>query len=64
MAIINFVRDYERVAKFQLGRYVGMKGPGLVWIIPIIQSGHKVDLREQYFPHARASLRATSTTSS
>lgn len=49
MAIINFVRDYERVAKFQLGRYVGMKGPGLVWIIPIIQSGNKVDMREQYF---------------
>lgn len=49
MAIINFVRDYERIAKFQLGRYVGMKGPGLVWIIPIIQSGNKVDMREQYF---------------
>ena len=49
MAIINFVRDYERIAKFQLGRYVGMKGPGLVWIIPIIQAGNKVDMREQYF---------------
>ena len=49
MAIINMVRDYERVAKFQLGRYVGMKGPGLVWIIPIIQAGTKVDTREQYF---------------
>ena len=49
MAIINFVRDYERIAKFQLGRYVGMKGPGLVWIVPIIQSGNKVDMRELYF---------------
>ena len=49
MAIVNFVRDYERIAKFQLGRYVGMKGPGLVWIIPIIQSGNKVDTREQFF---------------
>ena len=49
MFIINFVRDYERVAKFQLGRYVGMKGPGVVWIIPVIQSGSSVDMREQYF---------------
>ena len=49
MAILNMVRDYERIAKFQLGRYVGMKGPGLVWVIPIIQAGTKVDTREQYF---------------
>ena len=49
MAIINFVRDYERMAKFQLGRYVGMMGPGLVWVIPILQSAVKVDLREQFF---------------
>ena len=34
MAIINFIRDYERVAKFQLGRYVGLKGPGVVIVIP------------------------------
>lgn len=49
MAIINMVRDYEKIAKFQLGRYVGMKGPGLVWIIPILQAGTKVDMRELYF---------------
>ncbi len=47
MAIINFVRDYERIAKFQLGRYVGMKGPGLVWVIPVIQQGTRIDLRER-----------------
>ena len=49
MAIINFVRDYERVAKFQLGRYVGLKGPGVVVVIPIIQSMMKVDMREIFF---------------
>ena len=49
MAIINFVRDYERVAKFQLGRYVGLKGPGVVFIVPIIQSMMKVDMREIFF---------------
>ncbi len=49
MAIINFVRDYERIAKFQVGRFVGMKGPGIVWVIPIIQSASKVDMREIFF---------------
>ena len=49
MAIINFIRDYERVAKFQLGRYVGLKGPGVVIVIPIIHSMMKVDLREIFF---------------
>ena len=49
MGIINFVRDYERVAKFQLGRYVGLKGPGVVFVIPIIQSMTKVDMREIFF---------------
>ena len=49
MAIINFVRDYERVAKFQLGRYVGLKGPGVVFVVPIIQSMMKVDMREIFF---------------
>jgi len=49
MPIINFVRDYERFAKFQLGRFVGMKGPGVVWIIPIFQAATRVDLRETYF---------------
>ena len=49
MAIINFVRDYERMAKFQLGRFVGLKGPGIVWVIPILQSAVKVDQRELFF---------------
>ena len=49
MAVINFVRDYERMAKFQLGRYVGLRGPGLVFVIPMIQSAVKVDQREIFF---------------
>ena len=49
MAIINFVRDYERIAKFQLGRYVGLRGPGVVFVIPMIQSAVKVDQREIFF---------------
>ena len=49
MPVINFVRDYQRLAIFQLGRFVGMKGPGVVIVIPILKSATRVDLREVYF---------------
>ena len=49
MAIINFIRDYEKLAKFQLGRYQGLRGPGVVFVIPFIQSAVKVDQREIFF---------------
>ncbi len=45
MAIINFIRDYERLARFKLGRFQGMLGPGVVWAIPIIHSIRKIDTR-------------------
>ena len=49
MAIINIVREYERLAKFKLGKYVGIKGPGLVIVIPILHQMKKVDMREIFF---------------
>ena len=42
---IRIVREYERLVVFRLGRLVGAKGPGLVIIMPIIDSAVKVDLR-------------------
>jgi regulator of protease activity HflC (stomatin/prohibitin superfamily) len=47
MAILNFVRDYERLARFKFGRFQGMKGPGPVWKIPIIHQIKKVDTRTE-----------------
>ncbi len=47
MAIINFVRDYERVARFRFGKFEGMMGPGIVFAIPIIHQIRKVDTRTQ-----------------
>jgi regulator of protease activity HflC (stomatin/prohibitin superfamily) len=47
MGIINFVRDYERIARFRLGRFEGMRGPGVVFSIPIIHQIVKVDTRTQ-----------------
>ncbi len=47
MGIINFIRDYERLARFKLGRFEGMMGPGIVFAIPILHQVVKVDTRTQ-----------------
>jgi regulator of protease activity HflC (stomatin/prohibitin superfamily) len=44
-AAIKVVREYERVTVFRLGRFVGLRGPGLVLIIPFIETVRKIDLR-------------------
>jgi regulator of protease activity HflC (stomatin/prohibitin superfamily) len=42
---IRIMREYERAVVFFLGRFYQVKGPGLIFIIPIIQQMVKVDLR-------------------
>ncbi|MGH8503460.1 MAG: slipin family protein [Gammaproteobacteria bacterium] len=42
---INILREYERGVVFFLGRFQGVKGPGLIIIIPGIQQIMRVDLR-------------------
>ncbi|MFL2640639.1 MAG: SPFH domain-containing protein [Dehalococcoidia bacterium] len=47
MFILNFLKDYERIARFRWGNFEGMRGPGPVWLIPIVHSGIAVDLRTE-----------------
>ncbi|SFI15216.1 Regulator of protease activity HflC, stomatin/prohibitin superfamily [Tindallia magadiensis] len=42
---IKIIPEYERGVLFRLGRLVGVKGPGLILIIPIIDRIEKVSLR-------------------
>jgi regulator of protease activity HflC (stomatin/prohibitin superfamily) len=42
---VRVVQEYERGVVFRLGRLVGAKGPGLFFIIPIIDRMVKIDLR-------------------
>jgi len=44
-AALKVVREYERGGVFRLGRFVGLRGPGLVVIIPFIEIMRKIDLR-------------------
>ncbi len=42
---IKIVQEYERGGVFRLGRFVGLRGPGLIFLIPFIERMRKVDLR-------------------
>lgn len=42
---INILQEYQRAVVFRLGRFVGVRGPGFVLIIPFIEKIIRVDLR-------------------
>ncbi|MEM7331307.1 MAG: SPFH domain-containing protein [Chloroflexota bacterium] len=42
---IRIVQEYERGVIFRLGRVVGAKGPGLFFVVPIIDRMFRVDMR-------------------
>jgi regulator of protease activity HflC (stomatin/prohibitin superfamily) len=42
---LNVLNEYERAVVFSLGRFTGIKGPGLVLIFPVVQRMRRVDLR-------------------
>ena len=44
-AAIKILREYERGVVFTLGRFTGVKGPGLIILIPYVQQMVRVDLR-------------------
>jgi regulator of protease activity HflC (stomatin/prohibitin superfamily) len=42
---VKIVKEYERGVIFRLGRLIGAKGPGLFFLIPIVDKMVKIDLR-------------------
>ncbi len=42
---IRILREYERATIFTLGRFSGVKGPGLIILIPLVQQMVRIDLR-------------------
>jgi len=42
---LKVIREYERAVIFRLGRLVGTRGPGVIFIIPFIEQAERVDLR-------------------
>lgn len=45
MAAIRILREYQRGVVFTLGRFTGVKGPGLILLIPFVQQMVRTDLR-------------------
>lgn len=41
----RIAQEYQRSIVFRLGRFQGIKGPGLYWLIPLIERQQKVDIR-------------------
>jgi regulator of protease activity HflC (stomatin/prohibitin superfamily) len=50
---VRIVAEFQRLVVFRLGRCVGQRGPGVVFLVPFIDRAQTVDLREQYIavPH-------------
>lgn len=42
---LKILREYERAVVFRLGRFTGIRGPGLIILIPGIETMRRVDLR-------------------
>jgi regulator of protease activity HflC (stomatin/prohibitin superfamily) len=45
VSAIKILREYERGVVFTLGRFTGVKGPGLILLVPYVQQMVRVDLR-------------------
>jgi len=43
---LKVVPEYKRLVLFRLGKLIGIRGPGIVFLVPIIDRGVEVDLRE------------------
>jgi regulator of protease activity HflC (stomatin/prohibitin superfamily) len=45
LSSVRVLNEYERGVMLTLGRFTGIKGPGLILVVPVIQHMRKVDLR-------------------
>jgi regulator of protease activity HflC (stomatin/prohibitin superfamily) len=43
--VAKVLREYERAVVFTFGRFTGVKGPGLIFIFPLVQQIERVELR-------------------
>jgi regulator of protease activity HflC (stomatin/prohibitin superfamily) len=48
LASVKIVREYQRIVLFRVGRAIGTRGPGVIFLIPVVDRPVWVDLREQY----------------
>lgn len=42
---LRIAQEYERAIVFRLGRFTGLRGPGLYWLIPLVERRQTIDIR-------------------
>ncbi|MCX8073472.1 MAG: slipin family protein [Candidatus Binatia bacterium] len=42
---VKVIREYERAVVFRLGRITPSRGPGIIYVIPLIEQMYRIDLR-------------------
>lgn len=42
---VKFINEYDRLVVFRLGRVIGERGPGVSFVVPLLERSQKVDLR-------------------
>ncbi len=45
MQLLKILQEYERAVIFRLGRLVPYRGPGIIYVIPLVERMVRVDLR-------------------
>jgi regulator of protease activity HflC (stomatin/prohibitin superfamily) len=55
--------EYERLVVLWLGKYAGTRGPGLTFIVPLLESARKVDMRERFLEIPRQTAISKDNTS-
>ncbi|HSN71522.1 MAG TPA: SPFH domain-containing protein, partial [Steroidobacteraceae bacterium] len=45
LSFLKILNEYERGVIFTFGRFTGVKGPGIIVVVPLVQRMVKVDLR-------------------
>ena len=41
---IKVIKEYQRAAIFRLGEFIAVRGPGLVWLVPMVDKAEIIDL--------------------
>lgn len=55
--------EYERIVVLRLGKYAGTRGPGLTILIPFLEGGRRVDMRERFLEIPRQTAISKDNTS-
>ena len=60
---VRIVPEYERLVVLALGKYAGTRGPGIIVILPFLETARKVDLRERFLEIPRQTAISKDNTS-